>query len=162
MPLVKKLPFKLEINNYSQTMKALFNKFSLLALVAIALPSFGLAETKKAAESTKKTEAKAEEKPKKDTYPLYGQVVSVTTKTLTIKGGEGKEDRKYSITADTEIVDGDKAAKAADVKEGAWVGGLLKKATGSGNDTIVKLNVGVKQKEAKAESKTEAPKKKAE
>ena len=142
-------------------MKSLINKLSLLALISLALPSLGFSETKKTAEDAKKTEAKAEEKPKKDTYPLYGVVASITAKTLTIKGGEGKEDRKYTITADTEIVNGDKPAKSADVKEGAWVGGLLKKAAGSGNDTVLKLNVDVKQKEAKKEEKKEeAPAKK--
>ncbi len=110
---------------------------------AQAAPKKG--ETK--AEPAKTTPA-APEAAKRDTYPLYGEVVAVTSKLLTIKGGEGKEDRKLAITADTKFSNQDKPATLADVKVGAWVGGLLKKA--DGNDTVVSLNVGVKQKEAKA------------
>ncbi len=110
-----------------------------------------------AKEDTKTTPAK-EEGAKRDTYPLYGKVVSITAKTLTIKGGEGKEDRKYAITADTTFSNGEAKATAADVKPGAWVGGLLKKVPGETNDDlVVKLNVGVKQKEDKADDKA-APK----
>ena len=50
-----------------------------------------------------------------------------------------------------------------DVKTGIWVGGILKKAEGDGNDVVVKLNIGVKQKEAskkKADSKEGESKKK--
>lgn len=122
----------------------LFAMFALGVSQANAQAKKGASKGTPAAADAKGKEAK--EAPKRDTYPLYGKVVSITTKTLTIKGGEGKEDRKYSITADTQIVDGEKPAKIDAVKEGAWVGGLLKKAA-SGNDTVVKLNVGVKQKE---------------
>ena len=115
----------------------------------------------------KKGEAKAEEKAapakeegaKRDTYPLYGKVVSITTKTLTIKGGVDKEDRKYAINADTVFTNGEAKATAADVKPGAWVGGLLKKVPSeTENDIVVKLNVGVKQKEDGAAEEKAAPK----
>ena len=100
----------------------------------------------------------AAEKPKKDTYPLYGEVVAVTPKLLTIKGGKDKPDRKFDITADTKIVDGDKAATIADVKVGKKVGGNVKKSE-SGNPTLLKLNVGVSQ-EARPKKAEDTPKKK--
>lgn len=124
--------------------------------LAFALPA--LAAPKKteepAAKPAAKSEAKStgEAKAKKNTYPLYGQVVSCNTRTLTIKGGEGKEDRKYTLNADTVITKGDKPATSDDVKEGQWVGGLLEKST-DGNDKVVKLNLSVKQKAAKPAAK---------
>ena len=91
------------------------------------------------------------------TYPLRGQVVSVTETLLTIKGGEGKKDRTYDMTKETKIVNGDAPAALADVKPGLTVGGLLSKSA-QGNDKVVKINVGVKQKGApKGEAKPAEP-----
>ena len=147
-------------------MKHTIKSIALVALASFILPGLSHAETKKAA--AKPAEAAAEAKPKKDTYPLYGEVVSIDSSTLVIKGGADKPDRKYAITKDTAYVnhpkDGEsKPAKASDVKVGAWVGGLLKKAA-KGNDEVVSINVAVKQKEAKDSkeepAKTPAKKKK--
>lgn len=145
-------------------MKAIIKLFAAVSLLALALPA--LAAPKKAAEEpakpAEKAAPKADAKTKKSTYPLYGEVVSCNTRTLTIKGGEGKEDRKYTINADTVITKDDKPATTADVKEGQWVGGLLDKST-DGNDKVVKLNLSVKQKQPKPAAKEgEKPKKKAE
>ncbi|WP_265593793.1 hypothetical protein [Verrucomicrobium sp. BvORR034] len=107
------------------------------------------ATTAPATKTTPAAAAEKEAKPKKDTYPLYGEVVSVNATTLVIKGGVEKPNRTFVLNKDTEIVDGDKAAKVSDVKAGHWVGGLIKK-TEKGDDQLLKLNVGVKQKEAKA------------
>ncbi|MEY4483802.1 MAG: hypothetical protein RL693_1254 [Verrucomicrobiota bacterium] len=142
----------------------------ILAALIISFTGPGLlsaAETKAPAKEAEKPAAKekpadkekASEKdeaaPKKNTYPLYGQVVSANTRTLTIKGGEGKEDRKYSVNASTVIMKGDKPAAVEDIKEGQWIGGLLEKSA-EGNDKVLKLNLAVKQKEAKSEEKPEA------
>jgi hypothetical protein len=142
----------------------------LALLFAIAYPALPLraAEEKKPAKAEKATAADAE---KKNTYPLYGEVVAITSRTLTIKGGEEKEDRKYTISAATEILKSEKPATVEDVKVGQWVGGLLEKAE-AGNDKVLKLNLSVKQKdksatkpaakkEAPAKADEEAPKKKA-
>lgn len=142
----------------------------LTASAIFALSSSQAATPKKGeskAEDTKSAAGEKTDAKKRDTYPLYGKVVSITSKTLTIKGGEGKEDRKYSINADTVFVNGEKPAKASDVKEGAWIGGLLKKVEGdANNDLVVKVNIGVKQKEegaakddAKGDSKSSKKKK---
>lgn len=99
---------------------------------------------------TKTTPAAAAEKgakPKRDTYPLYGKVVSINATTLVIKGGVDKPNRTFVLSKDTEIVDGDKAATVSDVKTGHWVGGLIKKVE-KGDDQLLKLNVGVKQKKS--------------
>jgi hypothetical protein len=115
------------------------------------------AEPKKAAaaETPKSTAKKGEPKAKQDTYPLYGKVVTITSRTLTIVRSDSPEaeQSKYTINASTEYVDGDKPATIEGVKVGAWVGGSVKKAEGDGNDVVLKLNVGVKQKSAKKASK---------
>lgn len=77
-------------------------------------------------------------------YPLTGTVVAISATELTIKGGEGKPDRVYAMTPQTLIVNGDKPATLAEVKVGQKVGGRLEKAA-SGNDKVLKLNLGVKQ-----------------
>ena len=119
-------------------------------------------------EASKSAAKKGESKTKQGTYPLYGKVVAITSRTLTIVRSDAAdaEQSKYAINASVEYVDGDKPATIDSVKVGSWVGGTLKKAQGDGNDTVVKLNVGVKQKTAnkgssssKAKSKTETKKK---
>lgn len=133
--------------------------FAALMVVNMIVCSADAAEQKgaAAAPATKTTPAAAaatETKPKKDTYPLYGEVISINASTLVIKGGVDKPNRTFAINKETEIVDGEKAAKVSDVKAGHWVGGLVKK-TAKGDDELLKLNIDVKQKEAKApEAKT--------
>lgn len=140
-------------------MKTKFIIASIGAAFALMLTPAQAAKPK-AADTTPAPAAPAKpaaEKPKKDTYPLYGEVVAVTPKLLTIKGGKDKPDRKFDITADTKIVDGDKAATIADVKVGKKVGGNVKKSD-TGNPTLLKLNVGVSQ-EAKPKKAEDAKKK---
>lgn len=127
----------------------------VIALSAPAFPAEKKPAADKPAEAAKAAEPKKETPVKRDTYPLYGVVVSATDNLLTIKGGDGKPDRKYTLTSGTKIHDGDKPAALKDLKEGAWVGGLLKKST-TGNDTVVSLNLGVKQKELKKTEVTKA------
>lgn len=135
----------------------------ILATLVISLSASSAvfaADAKKPAKEAEKPAAKEKEKPaekeegavKKTTYPLYGQVVSVNNSTLTIKGGEGKEDRKFSVNADTILMKGDKPATIEDIKEGQWVGGSIDKAA-EGHDKVLKLNLNVKQKAAKPEAK---------
>jgi len=90
---------------------------------------------------------------KRDTYPLYGEVVAVTNTLLTIKGGKDKPERKFDINKDTKIHNDEKPATIADVKVGAWVGGSVK-STATGNPLLLSLNVGVKQKDAAAPEQT--------
>ena len=86
--------------------------------------------------------------------------MTITSRTLTIVRSDAAEaeQSKYAINASTEHVDGEKTATIEDVKVGSWVGGSVKKGEGDGNDVVLKLNIGVKQKTAKKASK--APKKK--
>ncbi len=139
-------------------MKTKFILASLATAVAVAFTPAQAAKPKATTTPDATTPAKPAEKgekAKKDTYPQTGEVVAVTPKLLTLKGGKGKEDRKFDITADTKIVDGDKPATVADVKVGKKVGCFVKKAEGSGNPTLLKLNVGISQetKPKKAEDK---------
>jgi hypothetical protein len=132
-----------------------------LCAVTSSITAFAAEPKKKAeAEAPKSAAKKDEPKAKQDTYPLYGKVVAITSRTLTIVRSDAAEaeQSKYTINASTEYVDGDKPATIEAVKVGSWVGGSLKKAEGDGNDVVLKINVGVKQRSAKKASK--APKKK--
>jgi hypothetical protein len=141
-------------------MKKLITILSIIAAAAVITPSTAFSAEKKKPAADSKTEEKKDDSKKKDTYPLYGEVTAVTDSLLTIKGGEGKPDRKFDITKDTKIHNGDKPATVKDIKVGAWVGGLAKKED-KGNPEALNINVGVKQKsEKKDDSKTETPKKK--
>lgn len=152
--------------NTINTMKLILN---LIIAAVVACPA---AWTIAAEEAPKKPAAKAEaDKPKR--LPLKGTVVAITTRTLTIKGGEGKEDRKFTINKDTEILKGETAATTEEVKAGQTITGSYVK-NADGTSTLTKLQTAPKPSEpkkkpaAKAEdgkakkAEGEAPKKKAE
>jgi hypothetical protein len=115
-------------------------------------------EGKAEAKTDSKGEGKGKAKAKRDTYPLYGEVVAISSRMLTIKGGEGKEDRKYTITSDTKFVNGAKPATIDDVKPGKMVGGSVKKTDGDVKDHVLSINVGVKQDRKAPAAKGEAAK----
>lgn len=136
--------------NENPSMKSCLFTLSMLCAVAVSLPNL----------SAQGPKAKAE--PKRDTYPLYGKVVAITTRTLTIVRSESAEakESKYTVSSATEVVNGDKPATLKDVQVGRWIGGTLKKADGDGNDMAVKINIGVEQKKAAPKSaKKTTPKK---
>jgi hypothetical protein len=134
---------------------------TLTALLAFSQAPFTQAAEKPKAKADEKAPAKAEAKPKEETYPLYGKVVAVTSRTLTIVRSESEEakETKFSIGSSTEIVNGDKPATIEDVKVGQWIGGLVRKAAGDGNDFVTKINVGVKQKKSPGKETKATPKK---
>jgi hypothetical protein len=125
-------------------------------LILLTLLAFSVASVSNAAETAKgkatTSTAKGKGKAKGNTYPLYGEVVAVTSKTLTIKGGEGKEDRKFSITAATKIHNDGKPATIEDVKVGKKVGGSVEKET----DKLLSLNVGAAQTPSKGKAPAKA------
>jgi len=124
-------------------MKSIFSILALTAAFAIAVPAPTFAAAKKkgdAADDSSKKSGEGEKK--KDTYPYYGEVSDISATTLTLKKKEGE--RKLEITKDTVYKNGKEAAKAADVKKGAWVGGSAKKD--GDKEVAVSINVGVKQK----------------
>lgn len=117
-----------QIHRYKQPDKRMKHSMKWSAAIfaaGLVLCSPAAAEQKGAATApaTKTTPTAAAEKdakPKRDTYPLYGEVVSINATTLVIKGGVDKPNRTFVLSKDTEIVDGDKAAKVSDVKTGHW------------------------------------------
>jgi hypothetical protein len=145
--------------------------FIVAFIASTQLATLQAAEPKKgtAAEASKDAPKKTAPKAETDTYPFYGKVVAVTSRTLTIVRSDAPEaeQSKYNLNASVEYVDGEKPATFESVKVGSWVGGSLKKNSGDGNDTVLKLNVGVKQKAAakkkattkKTEAKPESKKK---
>jgi hypothetical protein len=81
----------------------------------------------------------------RETYPLYGKVVSINSQTLVIKGGKGKPDRAFALSKELIIKKNEMPATIADVVAGQWVGGSVRK-TASGPPLLEKLNLSVKQK----------------
>ena len=145
-------------------------RFLVVAFAVLAVSAVNAADTPKKAQA-KDAPAKKEAAKKAangDTLPFYGKVISITSRTLTIVRSDAADapEVKFAVNASTEYVNGDKPSSIDAVKPGAWVGGAAKKAA-EGNDVIVKLNVGVKQKAkgkapAKGKGKTEPAKKKSE
>jgi len=145
-------------------------RFLVVAFAVLVVSAVNAADTPKKAPA-KDAPAKKEAAKKAangDTIPFYGKVISITARTLTLvrSDAEGAPEVKFAVNASTEYVNGDKPSSIDAVKPGAWVGGAAKKAA-EGNDVIVKLNVGVKQKAkgkapAKGKGKTEPAKKKSE
>lgn len=121
----------------------------LLCLVTLAsagliyaAPPEGTTKEQPSSAAAKKTKAKS------DSYPLWGEVVAVTSRTLTIKGGQGKEDRKFTISAETKIHNDGKPATLEDIKVGRKVGGSVQKVT-EGNPKMLSINVGAAQEASK-------------
>lgn len=81
----------------------------------------------------------------RETYPLYGRVVSINSQILVIKGGKGKPDRSFALSPNLTITKDEKPATLRDVVAGQWVGGSVRK-TVSGPPLLEKLNLSVKQK----------------
>jgi hypothetical protein len=116
----------------------------LIIAATLALPAVPM---NAAEDAPKKPAAKGEATTAKK-LPLKGTVVAITTRTLTIKGGEGKEDRKFTINKDTEILKGETAATTEDVKAGQIItGSYVKNADGS--STMTKLQTAPKPSEPK-------------
>lgn len=144
-------------------------RFLVVAFAVLAVSSVNAADTPKKAPAKAPAKKEAAKKATNgDTLPFYGKVISITSRTLTIVRSDAADapEVKFAVNASTEYVNGDKPSSIDAVKPGAWVGGAAKKAA-EGNDVIVKLNVGVKQKTkgkapAKGKGKTESAKKKSE
>ncbi|MFM2169457.1 MAG: hypothetical protein RIS79_3828 [Verrucomicrobiota bacterium] len=136
---------------------------STKVLLVVAAMSAVLIPALRSADSPKKALAKqAEPTAGQNTYPFYGKVVAVTSRTLTIVRGESTEavETKFNLNTTTEYINGDKPVSFEAVKVGSWVGGTVKKSPGEGHDSVLKLNVGVKQKATeKGNAKTPAKKK---
>jgi hypothetical protein len=123
----------------------------IFKLLTVSLLSTGLAfaaETGKTPAKAEKPAAKKAEADKPMHLPLKGTVVAISTRTLTVKGGEGKEDRKFTINKDTEIVSGEKSAKVSDVKVGQEITGSYLRS-GEGADVLTKLQISPKGSEPK-------------
>jgi hypothetical protein len=128
-------------------MKPLYLALTLIALAlssSQAAPKEGKEDPAKAGSTTPAKGAKGKGKAKTGKMPFYGEVVAVTTRTLTLKGGEGKEDRKLSVGADTRIHNDEKPATAEDIKVGKKVGGSAEKSA-DGSLKALTINVGAAQ-----------------
>jgi len=145
-------------------MKRILFTLTLAAALAFGSQSaFAQAKKKPAPAPAPEPAAKAE-KPKSDKpIPMYVQAdeIDASTKTIIHTNKDGKKS-KNSVTATTEIKNGDKEAKFEDIKVGDMVSGLRKK-TGEGTYDIVKITkFGPKAEKPAGEAKKPAaePKKK--
>lgn len=137
-------------------MKKIFNILSIAAAFTLTVPAFAKDAAKKEAAAVVKPAEKKEEAKKTDHLPLYGEIVSITDKLLTVKGGKDKPNREFVIDAETKITKDEKPATVKDAKEGQWVGGSYKK--GEKENVLLSLNLSAKQKEEKkTEEKKPAP-----
>lgn len=119
----------------------------LFIALALAFPS-ALALAAEEPASKAKSASKEGEAGKSKPLPLRGTVVAITTRTLTLKGGKGKEDRKFTINKDTAIVKGEATATTDGVKVGqAITGSYVKNADGT--STLLKLQTAPKPSEPK-------------
>jgi hypothetical protein len=130
---------------------------TVILAFALSTPAAFSADKKKAPEAA--AEPAKKEETKKDHYPLYGQLLSLTDTELTVKGGEGKPDRKFEINKDTTIKKDGKAATAKDAVTGQWVSGYVKKSATGGTDSLESVNLSPKQKDAKTNAKETGEKK---
>ncbi len=124
-------------------MKSTLKIIGLLALLAIAAPSFTFAADK--ADPAPKAEGKGKGKGGKSQYTsLYAQVDSITATELNVKGGT---ETKFVINADTKISKdkkGKEPATVADVKVGQYIGGSYTKGA-DGTNTLHSLHLDVNQ-----------------
>lgn len=100
-------------------------------------------------------------KPKRDTIPMNVRAdeINASAKTITQATKEGKKSIN-TVTATTEIKNGDKPAKFEDIKKGDWIGGLRKK-TGEDAYEVVKITkFGPKAEKPEGEKKPESEGKK--
>ena len=123
-----------------------------------AAPAEAPAEKPKAADTAKpKAEGDAAKAKSDKPIPMYvhADEIDVAGKTITQVTKEGKKS-KNTVTATTEIMNGDKAAKLEDIKVGDYVSGNRKK-TGEGTYDIVKITkFGAKAEKPEGEAKKPA------
>jgi len=116
---------------------------AIAAAVALLFAPFVFAADKKKDDAPKTPDKK--EKPasapdeKTMHLPVKGTVVAVTPRTLTLNGAEGKEDRKFKMNKETEILKGEAAAKHDDIKPGMEITGSFIRE--GDTDTLTKLQL---------------------
>jgi hypothetical protein len=150
-------------------------KTTLLALplvLALLSPLTLLQAAKPGSKASKKAPAAAagepsspdqgepSDRPKRDTYPLYGKVTAVTSRSLTVVRSDNPEAKEvtFNLNEDTAFTRHNEPAKRQDVQVGQWIGGVVKKSTdGGAADLLIKVSLDVKQraKSAKAAPKEE-------
>ena len=137
--------------------------FSPLCSLHAAKPSGKAAKKPKveqADQGDSSSNPESAQKPKRDTYPLYGKVTAVTSRSLTVVRSENPEAKEVSFTLneETTFTRQSEPAKRQDVQVGQWIGGVVKKSPQEGEpDLLVKVTLDVKQraKPAKTSPKEE-------
>lgn len=112
-----------------------------------------VAEKAKAAVETPKAAAETA-KPKKDTIPMYVRAdeIDAKAKTITQNNKDGGKSVN-TVTATTEIKNGEASAKFDDIKKGDWVGGLRKKTAEHAYEVVKITKFGPKAEKTAAGEK---------
>jgi hypothetical protein len=121
----------------------MFMRHLLCSILLLALGTHIQAAPKSGETTTAAKGAKTKAKAK--SLPFYGEVVAVSSRTLTLKGGEGKEDRKITLSAET----------TEDIVVGKKVGGSAEKSA-EGTLKALTVNVGAAQGTSKTKAKAKA------
>jgi hypothetical protein len=113
---------------------------SMVIIAGMALTGGLMAAEKDAGKGKGAEKSKTAEKGKKEVkpelgkpIPFQGTIVAVTSRTLTLKGAEGKPDRKFTLNKDTVIKVGDEIKTAEALKVGAAVSGSFMEKAEGGN-----------------------------
>ena len=150
-------------------MKKLFT-LATMSAVALALPLSGFAAPKKEAAAAPAAEMKkAAEKPAAAAadavkaakpLPMHSRVdaIDAAAKTFTHKNADGKE-VKFTVTATTEIKNGEAAAKFEDIKVGDFVSGLRNKKSDTEWEVVKITKFGPAPTKPVGEPKKDAKKK---
>jgi hypothetical protein len=131
----------------------MFMRHLLCSILLLALGTHIQAAPKSGETTTAAKGAKTKAKAK--SLPFYGEVVAVSSRTLTLKGGEGKEDRKITLSAETKIHNDGKPATTEDIVVGKKVGGSAEKSA-EGTLKALTVNVGAAQGTSKPKAKAKA------
>lgn len=122
-------------------MKRLLIALTLGAILALGSnPAFAQAKKKAAAAVEEVKKAAEAAKPKTDKpIPMYVRAdeIDASGKTFTQVNKDGKK-AKHTVTASSEVKNGEASATLADIKVGDWVSGLRKK-TGENEYEVVKI-----------------------
>lgn len=111
--------------------------------------------TEQSEEGPASSKAEAAQKPKRDTYPLYGKVTAVTSRSLTVVRSDNPEAKEvtFSLSDGTAFTRQTEPATRQDVQVGQWIGGVVKKSAEAGEpDLLIKVSLDVKQRSKSAKT----------
>ena len=138
--------------------KLLFTLTLAAALVLGGQTAFAQAKKKpaEAAPAPAAEKPKAPDADKPMPMNVRADEIDASAKTITQNTKDGKKSVN-TVTAKTEIKNGDKEAKFEDIKKGDWIGGLRKKTGENAYEVLKITKFGPKAEKPAGEKKPDAP-----